>query len=295
MTHRRDLENQRHSLVEIREIMNSMKTLAFMETRKLAKFIDAQHAVVQNIEDAAADLISFYPEVLPEKEDTREVFVLIGTERGFCGDFNHALLSHLDSVMEGHSAGSPMLIVVGRKLYALLEGDTRVAAFIDGASIVEEVALLLKQVVDNLVALQGEQGVLTVYCLYHGSEEEVKLQKLLPPFQTMHHRPPPFPHPPVLHQLPGELLVSFIDHHLFAVLHEILYTSLMVENHRRVAHLDGAIRHLDDKSAELTRKCNALRQEEIIEEIEVILLSAATPDDKSGAGYNKKQTAETES
>ena len=155
--------------------------------------------------------------------------------------------------------------------------------------------VLLKQVVDKLVDLQGEHGVLTVYCLYHGSEEEVKLRKLLPPFQALRHRPPRFPHPPVLHLSPGELLVSFIDHHLFAVLHEILYTSLMVENHRRVGHLEGAIRHLDVKSAELTRKCNALRQEEIIEEIEVILLSAATPDDKSGTGYNKKQKAATES
>ena len=286
MTHRRDLENQRHSLVEIREIMNSMKTLAFMETRKLARFIDAQHVVVQNIEDAVADLISFHPEILPEKKVTGEVFILIGTERGFCGDFNQALLRHLEADLQEHSTGSPMFIAVGRKLYTLLEGDPRAVAFIDGAGIVEEIASLLEQVVDELVDLQGEHGALTVYCLYHGSEEGATLQKLLPPFQALHHREPRFPYPPVLYQSPGELLTSFIDHYLFAVLHEILYTSLMVENHRRVVHLEGAIRHLDDKSAELSRKCNAMRQEEIIEEIEVILLSAATPDDKSGAGHN---------
>jgi F0F1-type ATP synthase gamma subunit len=36
------------------------------------------------------------------------------------------------------------------------------------------------------------------------------------------------------------------------------------------------VRHLDDESAELERQCNALRQEEIIEEIEEIMLSAAS-------------------
>ena len=54
----------------------------------------------------------------------------------------------------------------------------------------------------------------------------------------------------------------------------MLYTSLMAENQQRVAHLEGAVKHLDDESAELVRQCNTLRQAEIIEEIEVILLSA---------------------
>ena len=60
----------------------------------------------------------------------------------------------------------------------------------------------------------------------------------------------------------------------------MLYTSLMIENHQRVMHLDGAVKHLDDESAEMARKANTLRQEEIIEEIEVILLSAASLGDK---------------
>jgi F-type H+-transporting ATPase subunit gamma len=59
----------------------------------------------------------------------------------------------------------------------------------------------------------------------------------------------------------------------------MLYTSLMMENHQRVAHLEGAVKHLGGESAELASKCNGLRQEEIIEEIEVILLSAASLDE----------------
>ena len=281
MTRRRNLERHRHSLAEIRDIMNSMKTLAYIETRKLARFLDAQHAVVRNIEEVAADFLSFHPETLPVVKEAMPVYLLIGAERGFCGDFNHALLRHLESALQAHPSGSPMLIAVGRKLYTLLEGDARAAALMDGAGVVEEVTSLLNQVVSELTTLQDKHGVLTVFCLYHGGEDDIVMQKLLPPFQRLLHMPPRFPHPPVLNQSPRKFLVELTEHYLFAALHEMLYTSLMVENHHRVAHLEGAVKHLDDESAELARQYNALRQEEIIEEIEVILLSAASLGEKS--------------
>ena len=44
----------------------------------------------------------------------------------------------------------------------------------------------------------------------------------------------------------------------------------------RVTHLEGTVKHLDDESAEMARRSNTLRQEEIVEEIEVILLSAVS-------------------
>lgn len=285
MTRRRDLERHRQSLAEIRDIMNSMKTLAYMETRKLGRFLDAQHTVVQDIEQVAADLLSFYPETLPVMQEATPVYVLIGTERGFCGDFNHALLAHLESSLEAYAPGSPMLIVIGRKLATLLEKDARVVALIDGASVVEEITALLHDVVGELNTLQDKHGVLTVYCLYHIGDDGVAMQKLLPPFQGLPHKPSRLVYPPVLNQTPREFLIELTDHYLFAALHEMLYTSLMAENRHRVAHLQGAVNHLDDNSAELARQCNTLRQEEIVEEIEVILLSAASlgenPDKRS--------------
>ena len=276
MTRRRELERHRHSLAEIREIMNSMKTLAYMETRKLDRFLDAQHAVVQSIENVVADLLSFHPETLPEAKVTMPVYLLIGTERGFCGDFNHTLLQHLESSLQANPADKPALIVAGRKLYALLEEDERVVAWFDGASVAEEVTSLLNQIVSELTGLQDKHGVLTVYCLYHADEAGIVMQRILPPFQKLRHKAPRYAYPPVLNLPPRELLAELVDHYLFATLHEMLYTSLMVENHKRVMHLDGAVKHLDDESTEMARRANILRQEEIVEEIEVILLSAAS-------------------
>jgi F-type H+-transporting ATPase subunit gamma len=278
MTRRQDLEHHRHGLREIREIMNSMKTLAYLELRKLARFRDAQYAVVKSIEDTAADFLSFHPEAMPQVAETTAVYLLIGTERGFCGDFNQSLVRHLASTLAMHPVGKPHLIAVGRKLHTLLENDARVAARIAGAGIVEEVTVVLNQLVQALSDLQ-QHGVLSVYGLYHGGTGGIVVQKLVPSFQQYLHQPPTFSHPPQLNLSPTAFLLELTGQYLFAALHEMLYTSLMAENHQRVTHLEGAVRHLDEKSEQLARQCNALRQEEIIEEIEVILLSASSLDE----------------
>ncbi len=275
MTRRQDLQHHRHSLGEIREIMNSMKTLAYMETRKLNRFLDAQHAVVESIDAVAADFLGFHAETLPEAEQTTDIYLLIGTERGFCGDFNQSLLQHLESCLAPRSGGDPVLLAVGHKLYSLLQEDTRVTARINGASVVEEVTAVLVQLVHELSSLQKQHGMLSVYVIYHGAEDGVIMQKLLPPFEHYRHQAASFSHPPLLNLSPQAFFIELTEQYLFAALHAILYASLMAENLQRVTHLEGAVNHLDEQAEDLERRCNALRQEEIIEEIEVILLNSS--------------------
>ena len=284
MTRRRDIEQHRRSLDEIREIMNSMKNLSFMETRKISGFLDVQHSVVKHIETVAADFLSFYPDTLSETKGTAvdddiEVYLLIGTERGFCGDFNHALLRHFETIPITHTMDKLRLICVGHKLETLLENDERTIIFIDGASVAEEVGNVLNQIVNQLSPIQEHYGSLNLYVLYHNDEHQLINQQLLPPFQDLLNHQSQEPHAPELNLKPREFLLDLIYHYLFVVLYEILYTSLMAENRQRMAHLEGAVQHMDEQSEELHRQGNILRQEEIIEEIEVILLSAVSLDE----------------
>lgn len=277
MIRRQDLERHRHSLGEIREIMNSMKTLAYMETRKLSRFLPAQQTVVTSIEGMAADFLGFYRNSLPRPAATIPVMVLVGSERGFCGDFNQALVRRLTETSRAtaESATSPRLIAVGHKLHGLVDSDPRVIALIDGASVVEEVTPVLHQLVQQLSELQQRHGALSLSVLHFDHDNKLVSDQLLPPFQQMQQQPPRHAWPPELNLPPQAFLGELVDHYLFAALNELLYTSLMAENRQRVAHLEGAVRHLDDEAEELKHRSNALRQEEIIEEIEVILLNAS--------------------
>jgi F-type H+-transporting ATPase subunit gamma len=281
MTNRRQVEAHRHSLGEIRDIMNAMKNLAYMESCKLERFLHAQNAVVSTLDAVAADFVTTRPNVLPDTVALHQACLLVGSERGFCGDFNEALLRHMQLDQGGASAGaSPTLVVTGRKLHPLLADHAGVDAFLDGASAVEEVVPALMRVVATLADLQARRGALTLHALYHGGHKgNIVRQQIMPPFQRYLHQPECFAHAPVLNLSPADFLIELSDHYLFAVLHQIFYASLMAENERRVQHLDAAVDQLDERSLVLQRQTNALRQEEIVEEIEVILLS------RSKSGY----------
>ena len=286
MTRRRDIEAHRDSLAEIREIMNSMKTLAYMETRKLARFLDAQQAVVASIEEAAGDFLEFYPETLPASVGATPVYLLIGAERGFCGDFVHPLVDQLEQALQAHPAQHPVIIAIGRKLHTLLEGDERVMAMLDGAGVVEDIPRLLDRILELLLDLQQRHLVLALYVIYHRGDEEIVTERLLPPFEKPVTGERHFSNAPALNLEPEAFMIELVDQYLFAALHALLFASLMAENHRRVIHLEGAVRHLDEKSAELQRQSNTLRQEEITEEIEVLLLSAVSLDGEGDSdGY----------
>lgn len=81
-------------------------------------------------------------------------------------------------------------------------------------------------------------------------------------------------YPPLLNLDPLVFATDLIDQHLFSLLHEVFYSSLMAENLRRFRHMDQAVQRLEKDMVELVLKRNSLRQEEITEEIEVIMLSA---------------------
>ncbi len=279
MTHRHDVEIHRRKLGEIRDIMNSMKTLAYMETRKLSRFQQAQQDVLDTIQRASADLLRFYPEISSATKNESHIYILIGTERGFCGDFNQTLVRELERLQTSANEPPIQIIAIGRKLYTLLEDEPRLIAKITGASVVEEVGTLISEIVRQVMNAQTKTESLKVTCLFHNGEQHIIDRRLIPPFQSLEDFEPKHTHPPLINLPEQQLLSELAQHYLFAALHDMMYTSLMAENTKRVSHLEGAVKHLDEEADGLARKSNQLRQEEIVEEIEVILLNAGGLDE----------------
>jgi F-type H+-transporting ATPase subunit gamma len=274
MSKRRDLETRLRSLKEIKEIMNAMKNLSLMEVHRLTRFLDTQRRVVANIEAAAADFMSFYPQLLPAAKEFRDIRLLVGSERGFCGDFNESLLRALDS--DRNLAGKTSLIVIGGRLAAKLTDDPRVAASIEGPSVVDEVDVALLKLMNALTSLRipGTVWPLQLTIFHHRAEEASVKVSVLHPFQRPASASERFNDAPRLYLKPQSFLTGLAEQYLFAALHELLSSSLMAENQRRIQHMDAAVRRLEQTSADFLRRRNILRQEEITEEIEIIMLSA---------------------
>jgi F-type H+-transporting ATPase subunit gamma len=253
--------------------MNAMKNLALMEVHRLNRFLDTQRRVVASMEAAAADFLLFHPEHLPGEEECHNVHLLIGSERGFCGDFNESLVRALDKT---GSAPDATVVAVGSKLVDKLAGDSRVAASLVGTSVVEEVDAVLVKLMEALAGLRPpgvSSAPLLLTVLHHDAPEEGVRISTLRPFEKSKTRNARFVHAPMLYLDPHAFWGGLAEQYLFAALHELLYSSLMAENQRRMQHMDSAVRRLERTSAELWQRRNILRQEEITEEIEVIMLS----------------------
>ncbi len=272
-----EIQHLLHSLGEIRNIMSAMKNIALMEIRKLTRFTAAQSRVVENIETAAADFLNFYgPMPLPVAPSPL-VYILVGSERGFCGDFNESAIGMLEKqVQTDAGAHKPLLIAVGQRLTGKLPPGYELEAQLEGPSVAEEVPAVIGRLLDKLGDLQRRLACLFPLTVIHhlSGDEEKTVASVLEPFRE---RPPGskrFSYPPLLNLSPQTLFAELVDHYLFAVLFEIFYGSLTAENRRRTQHMEGAIKRLDERRTELTLKLNTLRQEQITEEIEIIMLSA---------------------
>jgi len=74
--------------------MTAMQGLSLVETKKLARFIGHQRRMLANIEAAAADFLSAFP-VGQMAGESPALLLLVGSERGFCGNFNERVLAAL--------------------------------------------------------------------------------------------------------------------------------------------------------------------------------------------------------
>ena len=71
------------SFVEIREILESLKTLAQIETQKLSRLGSYQADALEAVTEPLRDLLSFHPQLwLADSESFRDVLLVFGSERG---------------------------------------------------------------------------------------------------------------------------------------------------------------------------------------------------------------------
>jgi len=270
MSGRAGIEQRFQRLREISGIMTAMKSLSLVETRKLARFIGHQQRMLATIEAAASDFLHFF-QAQGASETESAILLLVGSERGFCGSFNGRILAALQELPPSEPV--PRLLVVGGRLRGKLESHPDVLATLDGPTVTEDVPAVLDRLMDALHAAHQQlagDGI-ALHALAHDAEGEPRLKRLLPLSPP---KGPRFGHPPRLQLRPAEFFAQMLDHYLLAALYGVLYDSLAAENRRRLEHMEHALNRLDETVARLAVKRNALRQEEIVEEIEIIMLSA---------------------
>ncbi|MGB9151643.1 MAG: F0F1 ATP synthase subunit gamma [Alphaproteobacteria bacterium] len=256
MTKRREIKAQLSLYDDLSGIIGAMRSFALVELRRVAQREAAQHQAMQAMKATLHDMAPALPPAPKTKDD---IWLLFGSVRGFCGSFNE----DVHSAWQTHGAIMPV-IAVGEKLAALLPEEATVTT-VPGAIGALDAAVTIEKILSSIAPLRAKEnwGIMAV----SRDENGVSVQRLLPLPAASDKASHPLP---LTNEAAIDVARGVAEHYLFHSLSALLLRSISIENHMRLMQMENALSHLARETDELSRHSNRLRQEEIIEEIELI-------------------------
>ncbi len=265
MSQRREIEAHLALYDDLSGILGAMRSFALAELHRVSRQEQAQQQIVDAVRAAlevvalSRDDASFEP---PRAGGAlTEAWLLFGSVRGFCGSFNEEVIE----AWQAAGAEDQPVIVVGERLAATM--PTHAALFpvagadgsLDAFAAIDRILIAFAD-----VRCRHGQDCGLVACLRdENGARIVRLLPLLPP-------PGRSGTPPLLNEAPAVVAARIAEHYLFHQLLALVLRSIWMENRLRLMQMESALRHIEEGTGDLARQRNRLRQEEIVEEIEVI-------------------------
>jgi F-type H+-transporting ATPase subunit gamma len=259
MSQRREIETRLALYDDLSGILGAMRSFALAELRRIGKREENQQLLVENLRTALNDVAFALPP--PEKPDY-DIWLLFGSVRGFCGSFNEDVLR----LWQEQTGERTPAILIGERLHDLLPESDKVLHIpganggLDAAATIEEI---LPAIAESRQRYRGTAGLIACFRGDRGASS----QRLLPLTEA---QPDVSGFPPHIYAAPDKTAAGIAEHYLFHQILAILLRSIRVENHMRLMQMENALHHLEEGSSGLIRQRNRLRQEEIVEEIELM-------------------------
>jgi F-type H+-transporting ATPase subunit gamma len=268
MSQRREIEARLSLYDELSGILGAMRSFALAELRKVGKREAAQQQVVQSLAASLDDLADALPEQVVERADLEsksdhDIWLLFGSVRGFCGSFNEDVIRFWRA--ETGEQGS--LILVGERLHDMIDrrdSQQRLAGAEGGL----DAPVAIDRILAALFELRGDGNLPFGLMACIRDEQGARRQRLWPLPAVRHDSGG---YPPLTHAPAAEVAAGVAEHYLFHTLLTLLLRSIRMENHMRLMQMETALRHLERGGEDLQRQRNRLRQEEIVEEIELMV------------------------
>jgi len=259
MMRRRDIERQLDLYDELSGILGAMKSFALVELRRVTKREEAEQHAVETVRHALDEMASAMP---PAPETSGDIWLLFGSARGFCGSFNEDVLR---TWQDSGGADAPT-IAIGERLSLLLPEQPNIE-WLSGATGAQDATDTITRLLDSVKGLRNKQPseMGLVACLH--DEHETRIERLLPLSEPSSKGTADLP---LTNETPAIVAENVAEHYLFHSLFALLLRSLYTENRMRLMQMENALSHLTRKTEEMQLMRNRLRQEEIVEEIELI-------------------------
>lgn len=260
MSQRRDIETRLALYQDLKGIFAAMRSFALTELQRVNKRENAQQQVMQALKLALDDLV--YARIaLPTP--IYDICLVLGSVRGFCGSFNDDVLA----CWQQQCSKDTPTILIGERLHEAPQNNMLIK-HMPGATGSLDALMVMESILSAIAEIrstqQGESGL--IVCIRDDNGARIERLWPLPDNPLTSTAYPPFTYAP-----PAKVAAGVAEHYLFHDLLTLLLRSIRVENHMRLMQMENALRHLERDIDELQRLNNRLRQEEIVEEIELMI------------------------
>ncbi|MEW9798613.1 F0F1 ATP synthase subunit gamma [Alteromonas sp. CYL-A6] len=274
MTNARALKTRMDQLGDIALIIGSLKSIALLESQQARGCVESQTEGLNTMQEAIVRVIAGSPQLSLPAPQAPSVLFILGSERGFCGNFNARLCDELHALTEDGRLSDCQIYPVGYRLSVKLEQEPRVVSPLKAASVFAEIESVLSALTSLISQPDSPMTPEQVAVLYHdGTSSSPRFEPLLGSLA----------HPdnnaeegfsPILNLSPEAFYAQAMSEYILTRLNHVLTLSFFSENQTRLQHLENALNNVDDQTLTLEKQRNHLRQEQITEELETILLSA---------------------
>lgn len=274
------LQRQIKTTQELREIVSTMKLLSSVSILQYEQAGAALEKYRRNLRTAFQALIRRYglPHPAKSKAQPKYLLILIGSDNGMVGKFNQEIIKAVraDLRQKGVSPQQALFLVVGKRLNMLVEQQKwPVYARYGLSNSVKVVNTLAESIILRIDEATQAPRVSHVVAWFHqrGKNQPVKLEnrQLLPfnlsALRTLKDKPWPTNNIPLLTLSVEQMFSALVREMLLIGMSGLLNQSLVAEHWTRMTNMQNAEKNIDDNLAELDKKYQQSRQEQITDEL----------------------------
>jgi F-type H+-transporting ATPase subunit gamma len=279
----REIATRITALNELLEIVAAIRAMAASQMQQALTSLEAIRRYAEQIRGALFEAATLLPPpgvTEAAARPNKSALVVFCAEHGLCGGFNEHPLRAAERAAEHAAGGGLALIVVGtRGAQICRERGLSPDLVLPMATHCAGVTAAARRVAAELYRMFSERriaGVEVIYTQHAGGQPAHLEQRRLLPLEMPVVQETSTNLPPIINLRPRRLFDDIVGEYFFATLENAAMQSFFSENSTRFRAMEAAHQHIDDKSSDLTKLMQRLRQELVTNEIlELISGSAA--------------------
>ncbi len=281
MAQEREIAVRIKSLNDLLEIVGAIRAIAASQMQQALRSLEAIRDYSGQIRDALAEAATLLPStgaIEAPPRANKSGLVVFCAEHGLCGGFNEHPLRLAEQAAAASNGGLVLIVVGTRGAQIFRERGLSPDLALPMATHCAGVTGAARRVAAELYRMFSEPRIAGVEVVYAqnagGQTPRIERHRLLPLDVPLVEKASTRL-PPIINLRPQRLFDDIVGEYFFATLENAAMQSFYSENSTRFRTMEAAHQNIQNKSGELTKLIQRLRQEAVTTEILDLISGAA--------------------